>query len=98
MSETPQGENENRFSHLETNQKFIENGWKGSALEPVVEWPVADFQEGDKYTVVLRNAPGYQDYYNHEGDIELPGEVEGVEWRRVYELREGQWEVVKEEK
>ena len=91
-------ENESQdFSGLETNRYFIDTGWQGSAKEPVLNWP--GFQEGDQYTVVLRRdeSKGFEDYYNHKGDIVLPKGVVGVQWKKVYTMRSGKWELTKEE-
>lgn len=90
------------FSSLDTNRHFIEAGWQGSAKEPVFNWDLSQdgfgSQEGDQYTVVLRRdkSKGTEDYYNHKGDVQPPQGVVGVQWKKVYTVRNGKWELTKE--
>lgn len=60
----------------------------------MLNWPTDNFNEGDRHTVAYVNS----NYYNHEGEVELPDGVENVEWKKVYELKSGKWEAVEPSK
>lgn len=81
---------------IDINHEFINSGWQGSAKEPVISWPASAFPEGEKFTVVLgkENHHGHHVYYSQRGDVEIPQRVAHVEWKKVYEIKNGKWEVV----
>ena len=87
------------FSDLDSSRKLTDAGWQGSAKEPVIDWKDnLGFLEGQQLTVIARNDQknGVQDFYNHKGDVEVPNSVVGVLWKKVYQLHDGKWEMIKE--
>jgi hypothetical protein len=101
MSKLSDGENflGPDYSGLDTSKILTGAEWAGSLKEPVVNWSGdMGYQEGQQITVIARSdeKTGAQDFYLHEGNVEVPEGVVGMTWKKIYELRGGKWQIVNE--